>query len=110
MFASVQGGISMHSRLLSSRSRLFGIVIALAMLLMALPGIAFAQTKSASAQGVYQRTNLVSDINGVAEFTDPNLVNPWGLASSPTSPWWIGDNGTGLSTLYNGQGGIIPLV
>jgi hypothetical protein len=41
-------------------------------------------------------------------FLDPNLVNPWGLASStpsPTaSPIWVSDNGTGVATLYNGAG------
>ena len=52
----------------------------------------------------YQQTNLVSDLPGLAKFTDPDLVNPWGLTSSPTSPWWVADNGTGLSTLYNGAG------
>lgn len=52
----------------------------------------------------YQQTNLVSDIPGMAEFTDPDLVNPWGLISSATSPWWVANNGTGLSTLYNGAG------
>ena len=41
---------------------------------------------------------------------DPNLVNPWGIAFGPTSPFWISDNKTGLSTLYNGAGGIVPLV
>ena len=34
--------------------------------------------------------------------TDLNLVNPWGLAFGPTSPAWVADNGTGLSTLYEG--------
>jgi uncharacterized protein (TIGR03118 family) len=48
--------------------------------------------------------NLVSDIAGVANFTDANLVNPWGLAFGPTSPFWVADNGTGVSTLYNGEG------
>jgi uncharacterized protein (TIGR03118 family) len=52
----------------------------------------------------YQQTNLVSDVPNLAQFTDPDLVNPWGLASSPMSPWWVADNGTGLSTLYNGAG------
>lgn len=52
----------------------------------------------------YQQTNLVSDVPGLAQFTDPDLVNPWGLASSATSPWWVADNGTGLSTLYKGDG------
>jgi uncharacterized protein (TIGR03118 family) len=50
------------------------------------------------------QTNLVSDISGLAQVTDPNLVNPWGLASGPGGPLWVADNGSGLSTLYNGQG------
>src|SRR5580765_5038879 len=52
----------------------------------------------------YQQTNLVSDIPGLAKFTDPNLVNPWGLIATGTSPWWVSDNGKGVSTLYNGAG------
>lgn len=57
----------------------------------------------------YQVTNLVSDVPGVAALTDPNLVNPWGLSRSATSPWWVADNGTGVSTLYTGAGAKIPL-
>jgi uncharacterized protein (TIGR03118 family) len=53
----------------------------------------------------YVQTNLVSDIAGMAASTDTDLVNPWGLAASPTGPWWVNDNGTGLSTLYNGNTG-----
>jgi uncharacterized protein (TIGR03118 family) len=52
----------------------------------------------------FKETDLVSDIPGRAMFTDPDLRNPWGLAASPSSPFWVADNGTGLSTLYNGQG------
>lgn len=59
----------------------------------------------ASAQTGYKQTNLVSNIPGLATVTDASLVNPWGLASSPTSPWWVSDNGTDLSTLYNGNTG-----
>jgi hypothetical protein len=51
----------------------------------------------ASAQ--YTVNNLVSDLPGVAKFTDPNLVNPWGLVSSTTSPIWMADNKTDVSTL-----------
>ncbi len=46
----------------------------------------------------YEQHNLVSD------GTDPDLINPWGLVSSATSPWWVADNGTAKSTLYMGQG------
>jgi len=66
-------------------------------------------SRSASAQH-YQQTNLVSDVPGLAATTDPNLVNPWGIARGPSSPWWVADNGTGVSTLYNGLGQPIPLV
>jgi len=49
-------------------------------------------------------TNLVSNQQGVAATTDPNLVNAWGLAASGSSPWWVANNGTGLSTLYGSTG------
>jgi uncharacterized protein (TIGR03118 family) len=66
-------------------------------------------TASAFAQH-YTQVNLVANTSGIAPVTDPNLVNPWGLSRSTSSPWWISDNGTGLSTLYNGAGVINPLV
>ena len=52
----------------------------------------------------YKQINLVADQSGVAAATDANLVNPWGLSRSSTSPWWVSDNGTGLSTLYDLNG------
>ncbi len=58
----------------------------------------------------YTQVNLVANTSGMAPVTDPNLVNPWGLSRASGSPWWISDNGTGLSTLYNGVGAITPLV
>lgn len=48
----------------------------------------------------YSQSNLVSDIPGLALVTDSNLVNAWGMSFSATSPFWISDNGSGLSTLY----------
>jgi uncharacterized protein (TIGR03118 family) len=52
----------------------------------------------------YTQNNLVSSTPGVAHVTDPQLVNPWGISRTSGSPWWISDNGTGLSTLYIGDG------
>jgi uncharacterized protein (TIGR03118 family) len=52
----------------------------------------------------YIQTNLVSSEAGVAPVTDPQLINPWGISRGSGSPWWISDNATGLSTLYNGAG------
>jgi uncharacterized protein (TIGR03118 family) len=50
------------------------------------------------------QTNLVSDLAGVAQFRDPHLVNPWGIATSSTSDFWISDNNAGVSTLYDTSG------
>jgi uncharacterized protein (TIGR03118 family) len=59
----------------------------------------------AEKQNSFTVHNLVSDQPGVADHLDPNLVNAWGLVASATSPWWVADNGTGVSTLYNGNTG-----
>ena len=59
---------------------------------------------SAGAQTRFIQTNLVSNIPGLANVLDPQLVNPWGISSSSTSPFWVSDNTTGLSTLYDGTG------
>lgn len=48
----------------------------------------------------YLQHNLVADVAGVADFTDPNLVNAWGISISGASPFWVCDGGTGLSTVY----------
>src|SRR5258705_12170787 len=52
----------------------------------------------------YTQTNLVSNASGVAPVTDPQLINPWGISRGSGSPWWVSDNATGFSTLYNGAG------
>jgi len=73
----------------------------LSRLLLALAGVATLATP-ASAQ--YVQTNLVSNISGLAIHTDPQLQNPWGISFGAASPFWVSDNGTGVSTLYNGLG------
>jgi len=65
----------------------------------------FATVPLQAAEGnSYTVTPLVSDVPGAAPVLDPNLQNAWGLAASSTSPWWVADNGTSVSTLYNGSG------
>src|ERR1700730_14789009 len=58
----------------------------------------FAQTNS------YKQTNLVSDTAGTAPNVDPKLINPWGIAYFPGQPFWIADNNSGYSTVYNQSG------
>ena len=69
-------------------------------------------TGAAAAQAPqhYKQTNLTSNLSSLAPVADQNLVNPWGLSRSSGGPWWVSDNGTGLSTLYTGTGAIVPLV
>jgi uncharacterized protein (TIGR03118 family) len=69
---------------------------------------ALAAPAAAQAHG-YRQTNLVSDQPGVAQLTDPNLVNPWGLAAGPTTPLWAADNGTGVASIYAGALGGMPI-
>jgi uncharacterized protein (TIGR03118 family) len=92
--------------------------------LAALTGLAIAGYVGADNSGGYIETDLVvnqaaggvptlRDGNGIvhiAKFFDPHLVNPWGVTSSPTSPFWISDNGAGVSTLYDTTGAPQPLV
>lgn len=64
----------------------------------------------AAGANAYIQHNLVADQPGVADVTDPNLVNPWGISFSATSPFWISNNGKGNSTLYNGSGAANAIV
>ena len=57
----------------------------------------------------YVQHNLVSDVRGLADHLDPNLVNPWGVSFSPTGPFWVSDAGTGVATVYDGQGRSFPI-
>jgi uncharacterized protein (TIGR03118 family) len=50
------------------------------------------------------QTDLASDVPGLAQTVDPDLVNAWGMGASAGSPVWIGANGSGKSVLYNGAG------
>src|SRR5919199_46848 len=63
-----------------------------------------ASTAVPQATNIYLQHNLVADVAGQADFTDPALVNPWGIAFSATGPFWVNDAGTGLSTVYNSIG------
>jgi len=60
--------------------------------------------------GPFTQTNLVSNIPGLAAVTDPNLVDPWGMSFSGTSPIWVSDRASGVSTLYSGTGAPASLV
>jgi len=78
--------------------------IAVSVLAAALVAAALAMTALAASDNAYTVTNLVSNEQGVAAQTDGNLVNGWGLDALAGSPWWVADNGTGVSTIYRADG------
>ena len=59
---------------------------------------------SSAALAQYQLKNLDSNQAKTAKYMDPLQVNGWGLAYAPGHPFWVSDQGSGWSTLYNGQG------
>ena len=78
---------------------------------IALPLLAAAILTATSGRAdTYSWTNFQSDIAGVAQHVDPNLVNPWGMAASANGTIWVSDNGTGVSTLYHQDGTAVSLV
>ena len=56
----------------------------------------------AQAGSTFSVTNLITNNQAVnpAQITDPNLVNPWGVSFSATSPLWVSNEGTGVASLY----------
>jgi uncharacterized protein (TIGR03118 family) len=95
-----------------TRSSRFVSILGSALIVAAMAGYACAAG--------YMQTNLVTnggDPAVKATFTDPNLVNPWGISflpaipgAFPGTPFWISDNNAGVTTLYDGAGDIVPLV
>jgi uncharacterized protein (TIGR03118 family) len=67
-----------------------------------------ALASHAAGANRYTQHNLVSDIPGIADQTDPSLINPWGISMSATSPFWISNNHAGVAVVYNGQGQPTP--
>ena len=84
---------------------LFGLVAVVITGQRTLVGASFAVHAAAAGMPgpsqFYSQHNIVSDVDGLADHTDTNVVNAWGLDSGPTSPWWFSDNGAGKTTLFN---------
>jgi uncharacterized protein (TIGR03118 family) len=82
---------------------------------VAVLSLASALFPALSSAQHYTQKNLVSDIaqpnnpDGSKVLVDPNLKNPWGITRSSTSPWWISNNNSGTSTLYDGNGNPISI-
>jgi len=86
---------SFHKAQYAGASAIMGLTLAIT---------CFGQHAAAQITQHYKQTNLTSNLASLAPTMDADLVNSWGLARSSISPWWVADNGTGLSTLYNATG------
>lgn len=84
-------------------------IAAAALVFAAVAVTALPSATSAAEPNFYVATNLVSDQPGVALVQDPDLVNPWGLDALAGSPWWVADNETDVSTLYQANGTKVAL-
>jgi len=87
----------------TKNSRRWATLAGYALCVAAFPG-------SLWAANAYIVRNLTSDVPDLADYTDPHLKGAWGIAESSTSPFWISDAGSGVSTLYTSTGSVIPLV
>jgi uncharacterized protein (TIGR03118 family) len=67
-------------------------------------GILLVSNARAAGTIIYHQTDLVSDLPGAVQPSDPNLLNAWGMAFLPGSPFWVNANGNGTSNLYDGAG------
>ncbi|MBI3757917.1 MAG: TIGR03118 family protein [Deltaproteobacteria bacterium] len=96
--------LSSHHFCRQSRALAGGLTITLTL------ALAFSADANNHRETFYQQHNLVSDGFVPADHVDNNLVNPWGISASPATFFWVSDNGTGVTTLYNGAGNAVPLV
>jgi uncharacterized protein (TIGR03118 family) len=75
------------------------------MLLLFAATVTLGISSSVQAQQTgFMQTNLVSNTAGAAMTTDPQLLNPWGISFLPGQDFWISDNNSGTSTLYDNNG------
>jgi len=74
-----------------------------------LPALLVLVLASSSALAQYQSTNLDSDLAGKAKHQDTLLKNAWGIAYAPGGAFWVSDEASGWTTLYDGQGNIQSL-
>jgi uncharacterized protein (TIGR03118 family) len=87
-----------------TRGALLVVVFAILTSGIVVAAAATAASRKASVGNSYSVHNLVSDGFLPADHVDPNLVNAWGIVRSSSSPWWVANNGTDTSTLYDANG------
>ncbi|TMF60002.1 MAG: TIGR03118 family protein [Chloroflexi bacterium] len=90
--------------------RLRRLTLAIALAAAGLLSLSAIGAGAGAGKTAFTQTNLVSNrADQGASVIDPSLRNPWGISASATSPMWVSDNGTGVTTLYRGDGSKVPL-
>jgi uncharacterized protein (TIGR03118 family) len=103
--------ISYYSAWVGRRLATALFVFGLQLSLISLPIGSLRAGNENEHRNAFRWKNLQSDIAGVADRTDRNLVNPWGLAlNTNVNFFWVADNGTGVSTIYQPNGAPVNLV
>jgi uncharacterized protein (TIGR03118 family) len=108
--------------LVANRARIFaGLILAGLLTVALLPAQYGAQVTAQQGTGIspditvippgsaYRQTNFVSDLGGLAFLQDPLLVNPWGIAATAASPFWVANQGTSTTQLLRGDVGATPV-
>jgi len=80
------------------KAMVLGTMLLGSLLVVGVSSVAMAQ------QSGYSQTNLVANTAGVANHTDPQLSNPWGISFIPGQDFWIANNNGGTATLYDAHG------
>jgi uncharacterized protein (TIGR03118 family) len=110
-----------HIKSMNRARRIGSLVFGILALVMFWIGLAAPRLTAQSPNGpndvptippgsAYRVTTLLSDIPGMAPVLDPLLVNPWGIAESSSSPFWVANNGTSTTQLIKGGVGGAPVV
>src|ERR1035441_8145580 len=100
--SSLAGECPIMTRSLAIRGWMFTSALVL--------GLPVPSLTAAAPPNIYVQQNLVANVAGQAAFTDPNLLDPWGIALSTSSPFWVSNHLSGTSTLYSGNGAITAVV
>src|SRR5256714_10362338 len=110
-----------HIKSMNWAKRIGSLVLGFLSVIMFMIGLAAPKLTAQSPAGpndipviapgsAYRQTNLLTDSPGLAPVLDPLLVNPWGVALSASSPFWVANNGTSTTQLIRGDVGGAPVV
>jgi len=98
---------------LHSSVGVFSVCVALAATVGQAPGASAKSEHHSNDRMAFHQVNLVSDLPGMAQLTDPAVRNPWGIAFGEDTPLWVANQfstgPTSKVTVYAGANGQDPI-